>query len=132
LPYESSDDIEELEEALDPEELRKFTAEDWRGEFPGYEAKELREILPERPKRWMPPVASSLMGIALGAAVAGLLIDRWPNPQQVTVYFVLLPLLAALFSFGWYWFFHLRPEQLIKKLKDEELNPPPAGPIHPS
>src|SRR5215471_19212954 len=71
---------------LSPEEMQEFTAAEWRGEFPDYDATELEEKIAERPRRWIAPVASGVMGTSLGAAFAGLLVDRVPRQQQVRTF----------------------------------------------
>lgn len=133
-PDEESDDEEEtdLSEEELAEEMKPFTVADWKQQFPDYTAEELEEKIPKssRASR-MALVASGLMGTLLGAAVAGVLVNNQPRPQQTRAFFIFFLVLAPLFSGIWHWLFHLRGEQLAQKMKEQEqeANPAGSGPI---
>ena len=135
LDEESPDDEEkELSEEELAEEMRPFTLAEWQQSIPDYNADEFEEKLPERTRaRWMEPVVSGLWGILLGAAIAGLLVDNQPRPQQVRTFFIFFLVLATLLSCVWHWFFVLRPKSIAKKINDEkEANAVGSEPIFPN
>jgi hypothetical protein len=125
---------EELSEEELAEEMRPFTLAEWQQSIPDYNADEFEEKLPERTRaRWMEPVVSGLWGILLGAAIAGLLVDNQPRPQQVRTFFIFFLVLATLLSCVWHWFFVLRPKSIAKKINDEqEVNAVGSEPIFPN
>jgi len=140
LPSDSLDgEMGELETDSSEDEvadyqIEKVTAADWKEEFPDYSEEEFEEELPDRTRsRWMAPVVSCLFGILLGAAIAGVLVNDQPKPQQARAFFSFFLVLALLFSCLWYWLFYLRIEQVAQKMKKEEKDANPAGsaPIHP-
>jgi hypothetical protein len=90
-----------------------------------------KQTIPDRRAlNWMAPVSSCLMGTFLAAVIAGLLINRVSPATQLRMFFIYLLVLAPLFSYGWHWLFHLRPDRLAKKLQDESANPAGSGPVH--
>lgn len=128
---ESSDgEEEELSEEELAEEMKPFTVADWKQEIPDYTAEEFEEKIPNRTRsRWMAPVMSCLWGTLLGAAIAGLLVNDQPKPQQVRAFFIFFLVLALLFSCIWHWLFYLRPKDLTRKMKEQEANPASSEPI---
>jgi hypothetical protein len=134
---ESPDDEEETELSEEElaEESKPFTAAEWKQQFPDYTAEELEEKLPERTRAsWMAPVFSCLWGTGLGAAIAGVLINDQPKPQQARAFFIFFLVLAPLFSCIWHWLFYLRGERVAQKMKEQEQEANPAGsePIPPN
>lgn len=120
---ESPDDEEEeeLSEEELAEEMRPFTLAEWNQSIPGYTAEELDEKLPKRTRAsWMEPVVSGLWGILLGAAIAGLLVDNQPRPQQLRAFFIFFLVLSTLLSCVLHWFFVVRPKSIAKKINDEQ------------
>lgn len=121
---------EELSEEELAEEMRPFTLAEWQQSIPNYTADEFEEKLPERTRaRWMAPVESGLWGILLGAAIAGLLVNDQPKPQQARAFLIFFLVFALLFSCLWHWLFYLRPKNLAKKMKEQEPNPIGSEPI---
>jgi len=150
LPSDSLDgEMEEVEtdssedEVADDYQIEKVTTADWKEEFPDYSEEELEEKLPERTRAsWMAPVVSCLFGTLLGAAIAGVLVNDQPKPQQVRAFFIFFLILAPLLSCVGHWLFVLRPESVAKKMKDERESlvdsepirhesPVDSEPIHP-
>jgi hypothetical protein len=135
LDEESSDDEEEdLSEEELAEETKPFTVADWKQEIPDYTAEEFEEKIPNRTRSsWMAPVVSCLFGTLLGAAIAGVLVNNQPKPQQARAFFIFFLVLAPLFSCIWHWLLYLRIEQVVQKMKKQEQDANPAGsePIHP-
>jgi hypothetical protein len=137
LPSDSLDDeMEELEtdssgdEAAEDYQIEKATAADWKEEFPDYTEEEFEEKIPNRTRsRWMAPVVSCLLGTLLGAAIAGLLVNDQPKPQQARAFFIFFLVFALLFSCLWHWLFYVRPKNLAKKMKEQEANPIGSEPI---
>jgi hypothetical protein len=116
------------------EEMKPFTVADWKQEIPDYTVEEFEEKLPVHTRSsWMAPVVSCLFGTLLGAAIAGVLVNDQPKPQQPRAFFGFFLVLALLFSCIWYWLFYLRIEQVAQKMKKQEQDANPAGsePIHP-
>jgi len=116
---ESSDgEEEELSEEELAEEMKPFTVADWKQEIPDYTAEEFEEKIPKRTRaRWMAPVVSCLFGTLLGAAIAGILVNDQPKPQQARAFFIFFLVLALLFSCIWHWLFYLRPKQLTSRMR---------------
>jgi hypothetical protein len=127
---ESPDDEEETELSEDElaEEMKPFTLADWQQSIPDYTSEELEGKIPEspRPSR-MALVISCLMGTLLGAAIAGLLVDDQPKPQQARAFFIFFLVLALLFSCSWHWLFYLRGKQVAQKMKEQEQTANLAG-----
>jgi hypothetical protein len=125
LDEESPDDEEEeLSEEELAEEMKPFTVADWKQEIPDYTVEEFEEKLPDRTRsRWMAPVVSCLFGTLLGAAIAGVLVNDQPKPQQARAFFSFFLVFALLFSCIWYWLSYLRIEQVARKMKKLEANP---------
>ena len=122
-PDEESPDDDEFAE-LSEEEMRPFTLAEWQQSMPDYTAEELEEKLPKRTRAsWMAPVISCLGGTGLGAAIAGVLVNDQPKPQQARAFFILFLVLALLFSYIWHWLFYLRPKQLTARMREQEANP---------
>ena len=131
LPLESADSEtfdkespDDEEEDLSDEELaaemEPFTVADWKQEIPDYTAEELEEKIPASARAsWMALVLSCLFGTLLGAAIAGVLVNDHPKPQQVRAFFIFFLVLAPLFSCIWHWLFYLRGERVAQKMKDE-------------
>jgi hypothetical protein len=122
------------DDVADDYQIEKVTAADWKEEFPDYTAEEFEEKLPERTRSsWMAPVVSCLFGTLLGAAIASVLVNEQPKPQQARAFFIFFLVLAPLFSCIWHWLFYLRIEQVAQKMKKQEQDANPAGsePIHP-
>src|SRR6478735_7292203 len=96
LDEESPDDEEEeLSEEELAEEMKPFTVAEWKQEFPDYTAEELEEKIPKSPRaNRMALVASCLMGTLLGAAIAGVLVNDQPKPQQTRAFFIFFLVLA--------------------------------------
>jgi hypothetical protein len=125
---EFADDDEFAE--LSEEEMRPFTLAEWQQSIPNYTAEELEEKLPERTREsWMAPAMSCLWGTLLGAAIAGLLVNDQPKPQQARAFFIFFLVLALLFSCIWHWLFYLRPKDLTRKMNEQEANPTSSEPI---
>jgi hypothetical protein len=125
---EFADDDEFAE--LSEEEMRSFTLAEWQQSIPNYTAEESEEKLPERTREsWMAPAMSCLWGTLLGAAIAGLLVNDQPKPQQARAFFIFFLVLALLFSCIWHWLFYLRPKDLIRKMNEQEANPTSSEPI---
>jgi hypothetical protein len=96
--------------------------------MPNYTAEELEEKLPKRTREsWMAPVISCMGGTGLGAAIAGLLVDDQPKPQQARAFFIFFLVLALLFSCSWHWLFYLRGKQVAQKMKEQEQTANLAG-----
>lgn len=130
-------ETDESEEELSPDELademKEFTVAEWKEAFPDCDVEDLEEKIPDTPsRRWMPWIASCLMGSALGGAFAGLLVSRWPQSEQASRFFFLFPVLALLLSCAWYWLFYLNPERIAKKMKNQETNLADSEPIQPT
>ena len=125
---------EELSEEELAEEMRLFTLAEWQQSIPDSTSQDIEEKIAERTRaRWMEPVVSGLWGILLGGAIAGLLVDNEPKPQQVRAFFIFFLVLATLLSCGCHWFFVLRPKSIAKKLDDEqEADPVGSEPIVPN
>src|SRR4051794_7941669 len=80
---ESPDDDDDEFAELSEEEMRPFTLAEWQQSMPDYTAEELEEKIPDRTRsNWMAPVVSCLFGTLLGAAIAGVLVNDQPKPQQ--------------------------------------------------
>lgn len=130
FPPESADSESPDDEfaELSEEEIRPFTVAEWKQQFPDYGAEELEEKIPKssRASR-MALVASGLMGTLLGAAIAGVLVNDQPKPQQARAFFIFFLVLVPLFSCIWHWLFYLRGEQLAQKMKKQEQEANPAG-----
>jgi hypothetical protein len=125
---EFADDDEFAE--LSEEEMRPFTLAEWQQSIPDYTSEELEEKLPKRTREsWMAPVMSCLFGTLLGAAIAGVLVNDLPKPQQARAFFTFFLVLALLFSCIWHWLFYLRPKYLAKKMEEQETNLAGAEPI---
>lgn len=139
FPEESPDDEEELSEEELASEMEPFTVADWKQEIPDYTAEEFEEKIPDRTRSsWMAPVVSCLFGALLGAAIAGVLINDQPKPQQARAFFIFFLVLAPLFSCIGHWLFIVRSQSVAKKMKGQQANPKDpqtnlAGsePIHP-
>ena len=115
-------DYEQETERLEPE------AEDLEPET----AKDFEEAPKEaKLRRWLPRMGSCVYGSVIALGLAGLMVNPWPPSSQVVMFFVLFFGLALLFSFVAHWVIYLRPNQLMKKLKDEEEKRDPPDPIHP-
>jgi hypothetical protein len=122
-PDEESPDDDEFAE-LSEEEMRAFTLAEWQQSMPNYTAEELEEKLPKRTREsWMAPVISCMGGTGLGAAIAGVLVNDQPKPQQARAFFIFFLVLALLFSCIWHWLFYLRPKQLTARMREQEANP---------
>jgi hypothetical protein len=122
-PDEESPDDDEFAE-LSEEEMRPFTLAEWQQSMPDYTAEELEEKLPKRTREsWMAPVISCMGGTGLGAAIAGVLVNDQPKPQQARAFFIFFLVLALLFSCIWHWLFYLRPKQLTARMREQEANP---------
>ena len=122
-PDEESPDDDEFAE-LSEEEMRAFTLAEWQQSMPDYTAEELEEKLPKRTREsWMAPVISCMGGTGLGAAIAGVLVNDQPKPQQARAFFIFFLVLALLFSCIWHWLFYLRPKQLTARMREQEANP---------
>jgi len=129
-PEEESpdDDEEELSEEELAEEMKPFTVAEWKQEFPDYTTEDLEEKIPESPRvARMAVAASCLMGTLLGAAIAGVLVNNQPKPQQVRAFFIFFLVLAPLLACVWHWLFYLRGQQVAQKMKEEEQEADPAG-----
>jgi hypothetical protein len=121
-PDEESPDDDEFAE-LSEEEMRAFTLAEWQQSMPNYTAEELEEKLPKRTREsWMAPVISCMGGTGLGAAIAGVLVNDQPKPQQARAFFIFFLVLALLFSCIWHWLFYLRPKQLTARMREQEAN----------
>jgi hypothetical protein len=126
-PDEESPDDDEFAE-LSEEEMRAFTLAEWQQSMPNYTAEELEEKLPKRTREsWMAPVISCMGGTGLGAAIAGVLVNDQPKPQQARAFFIFFLVLALLFSCSWHWLFYLRGKQVAQKMKEQEQTANLAG-----
>ena len=122
-PDEESPDDDEFAE-LSEEEMRPFTLAEWQQSMPDYTAEEFEEKIPNRTRSsWMAPVISCLGGTGLGAAIAGVLVNDQPKPQQARAFFIFFLVLALLFSCIWHWLFYLRPKQLTARMREQEASP---------
>jgi len=121
------------DEVADDYQIEKVTAADWKEEFPDYSEEEFEEKVPNRTRStWMAPVVSCLFGMLLGAAIAGLLVNDLPKPQQARAFFIFFLVLALLFSCIWHWLFYLRPKQLTARMREQQANPVGSEPIPPN
>jgi hypothetical protein len=73
----------------------------------------------ERRNRRISWVASCLVGIFVAAAVAGPLSGLWPK-SQLTAFLLSFFLLAPLLSIVGRWLFIIHPDQIAKKLQEED------------
>ena len=131
-PDEESLD-EEMEGELSEEELaaevEEFNRAEGVPEFPDdEEGKKIPDL--SRP-RWLARIMNCVMGTSFGAAIAGLLVDSVPAPQQARMFLLYFLVLAPLFSFVGHWFFVLHPQRMAKKLKEESTHSIGSEPIHP-
>lgn len=73
----------------------------------------------DRRNRRISWVASCLVGTFVAAAVAGTLSGLWPK-SQLTAFRISFFLLAPLLSIVGRWFFIIHPDQIAKKLQEED------------
>lgn len=130
---EESPDNEEETELSDEElaEVEEFNRAQGVPEFPDDEEPEKAPNLSR--SLWMARIISCVTGTLLGVAIAGVLVNNLPKSQETRAFFIFFLVLAPLFSYIWYWLFHLRGEQVAQKMKEPEQKGTPAGsePIHP-
>ena len=65
-------------------------------------------------------VASCLVGTLVAAAVAGGLAGLWQPKSQITAFLISFFLLAPLLSIVGRWLFLTHPDQIAKRLQEEE------------
>ena len=74
----------------------------------------------DRRKHRISWVASCLVGTFVAAAVAGGLAGLWRPKSQLTAFLISFFLLAPLLSIVGRWFFLTHPDQIAKRLQEEE------------
>jgi hypothetical protein len=74
----------------------------------------------DRRNRRISWVASCLVGIFVAAAVAGGLTGLWRPKSQTTAFLISFFLLAPLLSILGRWFFLTHPDQIAKRLQEED------------
>ena len=74
----------------------------------------------ERRNRRISWVASCLVGTFVAAAVAGGLTGLWPLKWHTTAFLISFFLLAPLLSIVGRWLFLTHPDQIAKRLQEEE------------
>ena len=97
-------------------ERHTFDVEDIEQDEENDDAGKAADELRKRRITW---VASCLVGIFVAAAVAGPLSGLWPK-SQLTAFLNLFFLLVPLLSIAGRWFFIIHPDQIAKKLQEED------------